>query len=153
MVTGIGLRGMIRDEVSNGLSFITSFFASIEPQPQYSWNNPINGNLEGMFRVYYQNIHGILRDDVMLDQDLQALADYDVGCFCLSETNLDWKKYYVKNDYLARQWKTWTYAKTSFLSIDMESSSEYMTGRLLTLAVGSWSSRVLDSEADPSGMG
>jgi hypothetical protein len=29
------------------------------------------------------------RDDVNLSQDLQALAEYDVGCFCLSETNLD----------------------------------------------------------------
>jgi hypothetical protein len=47
----------------------------------------------------------------------------------LSETNLDWKKHYMKNDYLAQQWKTWTYAKTSFSLIDMESSSDYMTGQ------------------------
>jgi hypothetical protein len=69
-----------RDVASNRLSYITSYFTSNEPQPQYktneSWNNPINDNSEGLFRVYYQNIHGILREDVMLDQDLHQGGNF-----------------------------------------------------------------------------
>jgi hypothetical protein len=66
-------------------SYIMSFFDSTEAQPEYKsnkvWQDPINGDANGAFRVYYQNVHGIPRDDVSLSQDLQALAEYDVGCF------------------------------------------------------------------------
>jgi hypothetical protein len=58
--------------------------------------DPINGDTNGAFQVYYQNVHGIHRDNVSLSQDLQAFAEYDVGCFCLSETNLDWHHPYVQ---------------------------------------------------------
>jgi hypothetical protein len=59
----------------------------------------------------------------------------------------------VQVDYLARQWKTWEHAATSFSSIDMESSSDYMTGGTLTSTVDCWSSRVFKKDVDPSGMG
>jgi hypothetical protein len=101
----------------------------------------------------YQNVHGVPRDNVNLSQDLQALAEYDVGCFCLSETNLDWNRPHVRSDYLARQQKTWTYSATSFSLIDMESSSDYVTGGMLTAMVDRWSSRVFKKYSDPSGMG
>jgi hypothetical protein len=58
-------------------------------QNEQGSNDPINGNANGSFHVYYQNVHGIPWEDVNLSQDLQTLAEYDVGCFCLSETNLD----------------------------------------------------------------
>jgi hypothetical protein len=93
-----------------------------------------------MFQIYYQDVHGVPRDDIDLAQDLQVLAEFDIGCFCLSETNLDWNRPYVQADYLARQRKTWKHSATSFLSIDMESSSDYMTGGTLTSTVDCWSS-------------
>ena len=138
-------------------SLISSFFESTEAQPEYknnrAWNEPINQDAKGLFCVYYQNVHGIPRDDVNLSQDLQALAEYDVGCFCLSETNLDWNRPYVRSEYLSRQRKTWKYSATSFSSIDMESSSDYVTGGTLTSTVDRWSSRVFKKDSDPSGMG
>jgi hypothetical protein len=138
-------------------SYITSFFEPTEAQPEYkankAWLDKINGDVNGAFRVYYQNVHGIPRDDVNLSQDLQALAEYDVGCFCLSETNLDWNRPYVKSKYLSRQQKIWKDSATSFSTIDMESSSDYMTGGTLTATVDKWSSRVFKKDADPSGMG
>ena len=42
---------------------------------------------------------------------------------------------------------------TSFSSIDIPSPSEDLTGGTLTSVVGSWSSRVMSKEQDPSGMG
>lgn len=147
----------VRDSVSGLSSYITSYFTSTAPQTQFtpnrSWNDTINSDADGMFRVYYQNVHGVARDDVSLAQDLQALAEFDVGCFCLSETNLDWNRLYVKYDFLSRQRKTWKHAATSFSSIEMESSSDYMTGGTLTSIVDKWSSRVSKKENDPSGMG
>jgi hypothetical protein len=87
-------------------SLISSFFESTEAQPEYknnrAWNEPINQDAKGLFCMYYQNVHGIPHDNVNLLQDLQALAEYDVGCFCLSETNLDWNRPYVWSEYLAR---------------------------------------------------
>jgi hypothetical protein len=62
-----------------------------------TWNEPINQDAKGLFRMYYQNVN--------LSQDLQALVEYDVGCFCLLETNLDWNRPYVQSEYLARQQK------------------------------------------------
>jgi hypothetical protein len=53
--------------------------------------------------MYYQTVHGVPHDNVSLSQDLQALAEYDVGCFCLLETNLDWNRPYVQSEYLGRQ--------------------------------------------------
>jgi hypothetical protein len=103
--------------------------------------------------VYYQNVHGIPCDDVSLQQKLQALAEYDVGCMCLLETNIDWNQPYIQSDFLSRQQKTWTYAATSFSSIDMESSRDYMTGGMLTSSVDKWSSQVFDKNSNPSGMG
>jgi hypothetical protein len=77
-------------------SLISSFFELTEAQPEYknncAWNEPINQDAKGLFCLYYQNVHGIPHDDVNLSQDLQALAEYDVSCFCLSETNLDWNR-------------------------------------------------------------
>ena len=74
-------------------------------QPQYklneAWNNPIDDDAQGIFRLYYQNTHGIPWDDVLLGQDLQTLADFDVGCFCLSKMNLDWQHHYVHNNFLS----------------------------------------------------
>jgi hypothetical protein len=97
----------VHEHYSGLRSYITSFFDSTEAQPEYKsnkvWQDPINGDANGAFRVYYQNVHGIPRDDVSLSQDLQALAKYDVSCFCLSESNLDWHRPYVRSDYLARQ--------------------------------------------------
>ena len=88
-----------------GVHTIMNYFTSTKRQPQCkpneAWNNPINDNAQGMFRLYYQNTHGIPRDDVLLGQDLQTLADFDVGCFCLSEMNLDWQCHYVRNDFLS----------------------------------------------------
>jgi hypothetical protein len=61
-------------------SLILSFFESTEAQPEYknnrAWNEPINQDAKGLFRLYYQNVHGIPRHDVNLSQDLQALAEY-----------------------------------------------------------------------------
>jgi hypothetical protein len=118
-----------------------------------AWNEPINQDAKGLFRLYYQNVHGIPCDDVNLLQDLQALAEYDVSCFCLSETNLDWNQTYVWSEYLARQRKMWKYSATSFSSIDMESSLDYITGGTLTSTVDRWSSRVCKKDSNPSGMG
>jgi hypothetical protein len=60
-------------------SLILSFFESTEAQPEYknncTWNEPINQDAKGLFHVYYQNVHGVPRDDVNLSQDLQALAE------------------------------------------------------------------------------
>jgi hypothetical protein len=83
-------------------------------------NDPIKGDAAGNFRVYYQNEHGISHDDISLQQDLQALAEYNDGCMCLLETNLDWNWPYAWYDFLSRQQKTWTYAATSFSLIDLE---------------------------------
>jgi hypothetical protein len=109
--------------------------APLKHTPNKGWNDPINGDVNGMFRIFYQNVHGVPRDDVVLAQDLQALEEFDIGCFCLSETNLDWNRPYVWSDFLARQWKTWKHAATSFSSIDMKSSSDYMTGGTLMSTV------------------
>ena len=140
-----------------GVHTIMNYFTSTKMQPQYkpneAWNNPINDDAQGMFQLYYQNTHSIPWDDVLLGQDLQTLADFDVRCFCLSETNLDWQCHYVRNDFLSRQCRTWTYTKTSFSSIDMKLPTDYITGGTLTSRIGTWSSRVLSSEQDPSGMG
>ena len=54
---------------------------------------------------------------------------------------------------LSRQRKIWKHSATSFSTIDMESSSDYMTGGTLTATVDKWSSRVFKKDADPSGMG
>jgi hypothetical protein len=126
----------LTNSVSGLGTYISSYFApTTEPQEYRSnsaWNDPINGDSNGLFRVYHQNVHGIPRDDVALAQDLQALAEFDIGCFCLLETNLDCQRPYVRSDFLSRQRKTWKHAATSFSSIAMESSSDYMTGGTLT---------------------
>jgi hypothetical protein len=116
---------MIADSITGLGSYITTYFRTNDTQLKHTsnkaWNDPINGDAKGMFRIYYQNVHGVPRDDVALVQDLQVLVEFDIGCFCLSETNLDWNR---QADYLARQRKTWKHSTTSFASIDMESSSD-----------------------------
>jgi hypothetical protein len=150
----------VRNIVSNvsGLgSYISSYFESTATQPQYKQNrecnDPINKDAKGMFWVYYQNVHGVSRDDATVGQDLQTLAELDVGCLGFAETNLDWNRLYVMNVVLSRQHKVWKHVATIFSSIDMESSSDYMTGGTLTSTVDKWSSRVLTKESDPSSMG
>ncbi len=59
----------------------------------------------------------------------------------------------MQSDFLAMQQKTWKHTATSFSSINMESSFDYMTGGTLTLTVDQWSSRVFKKDADSSGMG
>jgi hypothetical protein len=160
MATGVTIPGISAPTTPEGMSglrsLISSFFASTETQPKYkdnqAWNDPINGDVKGLFRVYYQNVHGVPCNDVHLSQDLQALQ-YDVSCFCLSETNLDWNRPYVQSEYLARQQKMWVYSATSFSSINMESSSDYMTGGMLTSTVDRWSSHVFNKDSDSLGMG
>lgn len=102
----ISIQGIVNNVAGLG-SYITSFFGSTVALPEHTsnkaWNEPINGDANGMFWVYYQNIHGIPRDKSTLAQDLQALAEFDVGCFCLLETNLDWHRPYMHADFLARQ--------------------------------------------------
>jgi hypothetical protein len=71
---------------------------------------------------------------------------------CILETNLKWNRPYVLSDYLARQQKTWKPADTLFLSINMESSSNYMTWGTLMLSVDWWSSWIFKKDADLSGM-
>jgi len=136
---------------------ITEYLDTTTPAPEYKrndpWNHPINDDAIGLFRVYYQNPHGVPRDPVSLDHDLKALAEHDVGCYCLAETNLDWSRPHVKNEFLTQQRKVWKYATTAFSSIDLPSSSDYLTGGTITSAVGSWSTRVSQKEEDPSGMG
>jgi hypothetical protein len=98
LLSPISIQGNVNNVAGLG-SYITSFFGmTAAPQEHTSnkaWSEPINGDAKGMFQVYYQNVHGIPCDDVTLAQDLQALAEYDVGCLCLSETNLDLHRPYV----------------------------------------------------------
>ena len=154
-LVSVSVRGLAQSAAGLG-TYISSYFESTTTTPQYTsnraLNDPINNDAKGMFRVYYQNVHGVPRDDATLGQDLEALAACDVGCLCLSETNLDWNRSYVKFDFLSRQRKTWKHAATSFASIDMESSSDFTTGGTLTSIVDKWSSRVTMKEIDPSGM-
>ena len=113
------VRGLAQSAAGLG-AYISSYFESTTTTPQYksnrAWNDPINNDAKGMFRVYYQNVHGVPRDDATLGQDLEVLAAYDVGCLCLSETNLDWNRSYVKFDFLSRQRKTWKHASYHFLN-------------------------------------
>jgi hypothetical protein len=147
----------IASHVSGLGSYISSYFESTATQPQHKpnreWNDPINKDAKGMFWVYYQNVHGVSRDNATVGQDLQTLAELEVGCLCFAETNLDWNRSYVKYDFLSRQRKVWKHAATIFSSIDMESSLDYMTGGTLTSTVDKWGSRVLTKESNPSGMG
>jgi hypothetical protein len=92
-------------------------------------------------------------DEVTLDHDLKALAEFDVSCYCFAETNLDWRQSYIRNAFLHCQQSIWKYANTSFSSIDIPLPSDFLTGGTLTSAVGSWSSCVLSKEQDPLGMG
>jgi hypothetical protein len=71
----------------------------------------------------------------------------------LQKPNLDWRRAYVRNDFLHHQQSVWKYVHTSFSSIDIPPPSDYLIGGTLTSAVGSWSSRVMSKEQDPSGMG
>ena len=161
MVIGGALQSVSVQNIASSVSGLRSYTSTcFEPnatQPQYKpsreWNDPINNDAKGMFRAYYQNVHGVPRDDATLGQDLEVLAAFDVGRLCLSETNLDWNRSCVKYDFLSRQRKTWKHAATTFSSIEMESSSDYMTGGTITSTVGKWSSRVHKKQPDPSGMG
>lgn len=59
----------------------------------------MRNHLIPMFRVCYQNVHGVPRDDVTLAQDLQALDAFEVakvGCLCFSEMKLGWNRPHVK---------------------------------------------------------
>jgi hypothetical protein len=47
----------------------------------------------------------------------------------------------------------WKYAKSFFSLIDTESPTDHITGGMVTSALGSWSSRVLSAEQDPTSMG
>jgi hypothetical protein len=78
-----------------GLSYISNYFSPMtnEPstqKPNEGWNHPINGDADRNFRVYIQNPPGLPRDDISLDHDLKALADYGISCYGFAETNLDW---------------------------------------------------------------
>ena len=140
------------------LSRITRFFKPPEPEYQHNtaWNDPINKDAEGLFRLYFQNVHGLSRDMVTLHQDLETLRDFDVSCFCLAEINMDWQKPHVKMDFLSQQrlvWKGLGGAKSAMSSIALENTSDFLTGGTVTSAVGHWCTRVLHTESDPSGMG
>ncbi len=140
-----------------GLSWITQFLIPATETPNLrtnsAWNHPINDDAAGCFWLYYQNPHGVPWDEVTLDHDLKALAKVNVSCYCFAETNLDSRWSYIWNAFLHRQQSIWKYANTSFSSIDISSLSDFLTGGTLTSVVGSWSSRVLSKEQDPSGMG
>lgn len=139
----------ITSHVSGLGIYISSYFMRTDEPQVHSlnrtWHYPTNGNVDGNFWVYYQNVHGIPKEDNLLAQDLDTLAEYHIGCFCLLETNLDWNQPYIHSDFLARQQKTWLHAITSFLSIEMESPSDYM--------IGGRSLRVSEKNTDPWGMG
>jgi hypothetical protein len=53
----------IASNVSGLGSYISTYFESTATQPQYKtnreWNDLINKNANGMFWVYYQNVHGV----------------------------------------------------------------------------------------------
>jgi hypothetical protein len=82
------VRGLAQSAAGLG-AYISSYFESTTTTPQYTsnraWNDPINGDADENFRVYYQNVHGVPRNDVDLAQDLEALSKLDIGCYCLSE--------------------------------------------------------------------
>jgi hypothetical protein len=59
----------------------------------------------------------------------------------------------MKLDFIQRQRSVWQKATTSFSSIHLKSSSDYLTGGTQTLAVNSWKSQAVKKEQTPSGMG
>ncbi len=69
----VSVQGIANNVAGLG-SYITSFFGSTAVSPEHTsnkvWNEPINGDAKGMFQVYYQNVHGIPRDDTTLAQDI-----------------------------------------------------------------------------------
>jgi hypothetical protein len=92
---------------------------------------------------------------VLLNHDLSILQDFDVGCFSLAETNLNWHRPHVKMEFLGQQcsvWKGQGGVKTAVSSINLDSLSDYQTGGTVTSAVGPWCTRVLSTDSDPSGM-
>jgi hypothetical protein len=86
------------------LSRITWFLILATETPDLrtnsAWNHPINDDAAGCFWLYYQNSHGVPWDEVTLDPDLKALAEFDVSCYCFAETNLDWRQSYIQNAFL-----------------------------------------------------
>jgi hypothetical protein len=83
ILQSVSVQGIARN-VSDLGSCISSYFRMATPPPQHrvnrKWNDPINGDANGLFQVYYQNVNGVTHDDVTVAQDLQTLAKYDIGC-------------------------------------------------------------------------
>jgi hypothetical protein len=136
---------------------IANFFQPPAPADRINkaWNDPITTNANGQFRLYFQNPHGLPRDMVSLNQDLSTMQAFDVSCFCLAETNLNWHCPHVKMEFLSQQrlvWKGHGGAKSALSSIDLDSTSDFQTGGTITSVVGPWCTRVLMAESDPSGM-
>jgi hypothetical protein len=79
ILQSVSAQNIVRN-VSGLRSYISMYFKPTATQPQYKfffnreWNDPINNDVKGMFRVYYQNVHGVPRDDATLGQDLEVLA-------------------------------------------------------------------------------
>jgi len=149
--------GQIQRGVQTVLGQISRLFAQT---PEYKlnkkWNNEINVDPGSNLHFYFQNPHGISRDSVQTGQDLMELQERHVGIFGFAETNLAWNKPYVMTEYLQAQQKVWQEdggAKSCMSSIDLALTGDYRTGGTVTTAVGQWCSRVLTTEADPSGMG
>jgi hypothetical protein len=53
----------ITESISGLGSYILIYFrtnaAPLEYMPNKAWNDPIDGDANGMFRIYYQNVHGV----------------------------------------------------------------------------------------------
>jgi hypothetical protein len=119
-------------------SLIWSFFESTEAQPEYknncAWNEPINQDAKGLFCLYYQNVHGIPRDDVNLSKIYRLLLNtMSVVFVCQKLTLTGTDPTSGLNIYQDNE--TWKYSATSFSLIDMESSLDYITGGTLTSTV------------------
>jgi len=106
-------------------------------------------------RILFANPKGIkLSSDILeTEYSLGRCQSLGVGALCVAETNINWDKHHALSKFYGMLRKAWKHSKVSKSFTKDDFLSENQPGGTATMVYNKWTSRVIESEEDPFGLG
>ena len=129
--------------------------SSLDSHLQDVLGDPLQEKLPHTFRLLSQNVNGISPSNefVKWKEILQSLVTHNIDTACFSETNIEWRHPTATSRIPALTKRFFQHSRLSTTTSSIKFDRIYKPGGAATLITNEWTGRILNCDADHSGLG
>ena len=117
--------------------------------------DPLTEKLPHTFRLLGQNVNGISSSNEFIKwkEILQSIVNHDIDTACFSETNVEWRHPTATSRIPALTKRFFQHSRLTTTTSSIKFDRLYKPGGTAMLITNEWTGRILNCDADNSGLG